>query len=96
MRLATATGRVWKSIFGRAEADVGMAALIDDRRERGRLDSTLVIWMGELGRTPQITSGGGRNHWARAWSTVLAVGVLRGPEHGDVRFAVFGSHECGQ
>jgi uncharacterized protein (DUF1501 family) len=60
------------------EADAGMAALIDDLRERGRLDSTLVIWMGEFGRSPQITSGGGRNHWARAWSSVLAGGGIRG------------------
>jgi hypothetical protein len=61
-----------------AEADVGMAALIEDLLERGRLDSTLVIWMGEFGRSPQTTSGGGRNHWARAWSTVLAGGGIRG------------------
>jgi len=61
-----------------AEADLGMAALIEDLRDRGRLDSTLVIWMGEFGRSPQITSGGGRNHWARAWSSVLAGGGIRG------------------
>jgi hypothetical protein len=61
-----------------AEADRGMAALIEDLRDRGRLDSTLVIWMGEFGRMPQITSGGGRNHWSRAWSTVLAGGGIRG------------------
>jgi hypothetical protein len=61
-----------------AEADIGMAALIDDLRQRGLLDSTLIIWMGEFGRTPQITSGAGRNHWARAWSTVLAGGGIRG------------------
>lgn len=60
------------------EADTGMAALIDDLKERGRLDSTLVIWMGEFGRSPQITSGGGRNHWARAWSSVLTGGGIRG------------------
>jgi hypothetical protein len=60
------------------EADVGMSALIDDLHERGILDSTLVIWMGEFGRSPQITSGGGRNHWARAWSTILAGGGIRG------------------
>lgn len=58
------------------EADAGMAALIDDLHQRGRLDSTLVIWMGEFGRTPQIASGAGRNHWARAWSTVLAGGGI--------------------
>jgi uncharacterized protein (DUF1501 family) len=55
-----------------------MAALLEDLRERGRLDSTLVIWMGEFGRSPQITSGGGRNHWAKAWSSVLAGGGIRG------------------
>jgi hypothetical protein len=60
------------------EADAGMAALLEDLQARGRLDSTLVIWMGEFGRSPQITSGGGRNHWARAWSTVLAGGGIRG------------------
>ena len=60
------------------EADAGMAALIDDLKERGLLDSTLIIWMGEFGRSPQTTSGGGRNHWARAWNTVLAGGGIRG------------------
>jgi hypothetical protein len=60
------------------ETDTGMAALIEDLQERGLLDSTLVIWMGEFGRSPQITSGGGRNHWARAWSSVLAGGGIRG------------------
>ena len=60
------------------EADSGMAALIEDLHQRGRLESTLVIWMGEFGRSPQITSGGGRNHWAKAWSSVLAGGGIRG------------------
>jgi hypothetical protein len=61
-----------------AEVDAGMSALIEDLHARGRLDSTLVIWMGEFGRTPQLTSGGGRNHWARAWSSVLAGGGIHG------------------
>ena len=60
------------------DVDVGMSALLEDLHERGRLDSTLVIWMGEFGRSPQTTSGGGRNHWARAWSSVLAGGGIRG------------------
>lgn len=60
-----------------AEADMGMAALVEDLHERGRLDSTLVIWMGEFGRAPQVTSGG-RNHWARAWSSALVGGGIRG------------------
>jgi arylsulfatase A-like enzyme len=50
-----------------------MASLIGDLKERGLLDATLVIWMGEFGRTP----GNGSNHFARAWSTVLAGGGLK-------------------
>ena len=49
------------------ECDAAMAALVADLESRGLLDSTLVVWMGEFGRTPQCT-GGGRNHWSRAWS----------------------------
>jgi hypothetical protein len=60
------------------ETDVGMSALIDDLHERGLLDSTLVVWMGEFGRSPQVGGDGGRNHWAKAWSTVLAGGGIRG------------------
>ena len=51
------------------ECDVAMAALVEDLRQRGLLDTTLVVWMGEFGRTPQCP-GGGRNHWSRAWSSV--------------------------
>ncbi|OAI50067.1 hypothetical protein AYO44_18090 [Planctomycetaceae bacterium SCGC AG-212-F19] len=53
--------------------DPAMATLISDLKERGLLDSTLVIWMGEFGRTP----GNGDNHFARAWSTVLAGAGLK-------------------
>lgn len=59
------------------ECDAAMAALITDLESRGLLDSTLVVWMGEFGRTPQCT-GGGRNHWSRAWSSVLIGGGIRG------------------
>jgi arylsulfatase A-like enzyme len=54
-----------------------MSALIEDLRDRNLLDNTLVVWMGEFGRSPQITAGGGRNHHPRAWSTVLAGGGIR-------------------
>jgi hypothetical protein len=50
------------------QIDAPWAAMIADLKERGLLDSTLVIWMGEFGRSP----GRGTNHYARAWSTVLA------------------------
>lgn len=59
------------------ECDTAMAALITDLQSRGLLDSTLIVWMGEFGRTPQCT-GGGRNHWSRAWSSVLVGGGIRG------------------
>ncbi|HYH66694.1 MAG TPA: DUF1501 domain-containing protein [Urbifossiella sp.] len=60
-----------------AECDIAMSALVEDLRGRGLLDTTLVVWMGEFGRTPQCT-GGGRNHWARAWSSVLVGGGIKG------------------
>jgi len=51
-----------------AQLDPGFGALLADLKDRGLLDTTLVIWMGEFGRSP----GKGTNHYARAWSTVLA------------------------
>jgi uncharacterized protein (DUF1501 family) len=59
------------------ELDVGMAALIRDLRTRGLLDDTLIVCMGEFGRTPRMR-GDGRDHYAQAWSTVLTGGGLRG------------------
>jgi len=59
------------------ECDMAMAALVTDLKSRGLLDSTLVVWMGEFSRTPQCT-GGGRNHWSRAWSSVLIGGGIKG------------------
>jgi uncharacterized protein (DUF1501 family) len=51
---------------------------MEDLRSRGLLDSTLIVWMGEFGRTPKINGGKGRDHWASSWSTVLAGGGLKG------------------
>jgi hypothetical protein len=59
------------------ECDAAMAALVTDLNSRGLLDSTLVVWMGEFGRSPKCT-GGGRNHWSRAWSSVLIGGGIQG------------------
>jgi uncharacterized protein (DUF1501 family) len=59
------------------ECDVAMSALVEDLDKRGLLATTLVVWMGEFGRTPQCT-GGGRNHWSRAWSSVLVGGGIKG------------------
>ena len=58
--------------------DPAWATLMDDLQTRGLLDSTLIVWMGEFGRTPTINGQGGRDHWANAWSTVLAGGGIRG------------------
>jgi uncharacterized protein (DUF1501 family) len=56
--------------------DQGMSALINDLKRRGMLENTLVIWMGDFGRTPQA-KGGGRGHYPKAWTTVLAGGGLK-------------------
>ncbi len=59
--------------------DQGLAALISDLDERGLLDTTLVIALGEFGRTPKINKNGGRDHWPHAMSVLLAgAGVPRG------------------
>ncbi|MBM3458102.1 MAG: DUF1501 domain-containing protein [Armatimonadetes bacterium] len=58
--------------------DRGLSALLDDLQERGMLDSTLVTWWGEFGRTPKINSGGGRDHWGFCQSVGLAGGGVRG------------------
>lgn len=54
------------------------AALLDDLEERGLLDSTLVLWMGDFGRTPIINAQAGRDHWPRCYTMVLAGGGIRG------------------
>src|SRR5581483_10717757 len=41
-------------------------------------DSTVIVWMGEFGRTPRINPNRGRDHWANSWSTVLAGGGIKG------------------
>jgi hypothetical protein len=53
------------------------AALLDDLEERGLLESTLVIWMGDFGRTPNINRNSGRDHWPPCYTMVLAGGGLR-------------------
>ncbi len=58
--------------------DRAMAALLDDLAARGLLDSTLVAWTGEFGRTPKINGGGGRDHWGRVYSTMLAGSGIKG------------------
>jgi uncharacterized protein (DUF1501 family) len=68
------TGRL-KTLCG--EIDQPMAGLMTDLKQRGMLDSTLVIWMGEFGRTPTVGRQGGRDHYPKAWTTLLAGAGLK-------------------
>ncbi len=58
--------------------DWGTAALLRDLEARGLLDETLVVWMGDMGRTPRINKSAGRDHWSFCYSVVLAGGGVRG------------------
>jgi uncharacterized protein (DUF1501 family) len=64
------------------QLDKGFAALLQDLSERGLLDSTIVWWGGEFGRTPRVQWeppwNGGRGHWGSVFSTVLAGGGFKG------------------
>jgi uncharacterized protein (DUF1501 family) len=52
--------------------DQGLAALLDDLHDRGLLESTLVVVVGEFGRTPQINKNADRDHWSNCFSALLA------------------------
>ncbi len=58
--------------------DPAWSTLMDDLREHGMLESTLIVWMGEFGRTPKINGTTGRDHFPTAWSTVLGGGGIKG------------------
>ncbi len=60
------------------QLDRPYAQLLRDLKERGLLDNTLVIWMGEFGRTPRINARGGRDHYPRAFDVALAGGGVQG------------------
>lgn len=60
------------------ELDRAMSALVDDLHQRGLLQDTAVIWMGEFSRTPNINSDTGRDHFARAWSVVAGGAGIQG------------------
>jgi uncharacterized protein (DUF1501 family) len=59
-------------------ADRALAALVDDMAARGLLEETLIIAMGEFGRTPRINGTAGRDHWPFCYSVVLAGGGVSG------------------
>jgi arylsulfatase A-like enzyme len=60
------------------ETDPAYATLLRDLEDRGLLENTLVVWMGEFGRTPKFKTDGGRDHYANGWITALAGGGVRG------------------
>jgi hypothetical protein len=68
--------------------DYGVSALLDDLAMRGRLDDTLVVWMGDMGRTPRINKDAGRDHWSFCYSVLAAGAGIRGGE-------VYGSSDRG-
>ncbi|MCO6457127.1 MAG: DUF1501 domain-containing protein [Pirellulaceae bacterium] len=58
--------------------DKAMSALVEDLDQRGLLQDTAIIWMGEFSRTPRINGNTGRDHWARSWSIVLGGAGIKG------------------
>jgi hypothetical protein len=68
----------FKSLRGSLpQLDLAYSALLDDLHARGLLESTLVIWMGEFGRTPKVNPSAGRDHWAQAMSVCMGGGGVK-------------------
>jgi len=67
-----------RSVRLAAQVDQSFAQLIRDLRDRGRLDKTLIVWMGEFGRTPRINGRSGRDHFPAAFNVAIAGGGVRG------------------
>jgi uncharacterized protein (DUF1501 family) len=66
------------------QLDPAMSGLLVDLERRGLLDETLIVWMGDFGRTPRINGDDGRDHHPAAWSAVLAgAGIRGGVVHGE-------------
>jgi uncharacterized protein (DUF1501 family) len=58
--------------------DKAMSGLVEDLDQHGLLQDTVVLWMGEFGRTPRINGTAGRDHWARGWSVVVGGSGIKG------------------
>jgi hypothetical protein len=58
--------------------DKGMGTLVKDLAQRGRLKDTVIVWMGDFGRTPRINQNAGRDHYPAAWSVVVGGGAIKG------------------
>ena len=68
--------------------DRGVSTLLLDLEARGQLDETLVVWMGDMGRTPRVNKSAGRDHWSFCYSLVMAGGGIRSGQ-------VYGSSDRG-
>lgn len=60
------------------QLDKGMGTLVGDLAQRGLIDTTMVVWMGEFGRTPRINQNAGRDHWPKGWSIVMGGAGMSG------------------
>ncbi len=58
--------------------DNGLSTLLEDLKQRGMLEKTMIVAMGEFGRTPKINPAGGRDHWPQVWSILMAGGGIQG------------------
>ena len=87
VRMVTISRHGWDNhggIFGALrrdrlpELDAAFSTLLADLKDHGMLDETMVIWMGEFGRTPKLNTMGGRDHWPKVMSVAMAGGGLKG------------------
>jgi uncharacterized protein (DUF1501 family) len=58
--------------------DNGFSSLMEDLQNRRMLDNTMVVAMGEFGRTPKVNPAGGRDHWPQCWSIIMGGGGIKG------------------
>ena len=58
--------------------DMAYSSLLQDLQDRGLLANTMVLAMGEFGRTPKVNPAGGRDHWPQCWSIIMAGGGVKG------------------
>jgi uncharacterized protein (DUF1501 family) len=52
--------------------------LVSELNDRGRWQNTVLVWLGDFGRTPRINQNAGRDHWPRSWSIVVGGGAIQG------------------
>ena len=58
--------------------DNAFSSLVEDLHDRGLLENTMVVALGEFGRTPKVNPAGGRDHWPQCWTIVMAGGPIKG------------------